>query len=51
MEPTLPFENSVPDVELGYGYFNGRVQALPLFQLPTARFDTRRFSLNRPDGA
>jgi hypothetical protein len=29
---TLPFENSVPDVELGYGYFNGRVQALALIE-------------------
>ena len=29
---TLPFENSVPDVELGYGCFNGRVQALARFE-------------------
>jgi hypothetical protein len=29
---TLPFENSVLDVELGYGYFIGRVQGKSLFQ-------------------
>jgi hypothetical protein len=29
---TLPFENSVPDVELGYGYFNGRVQGNALIE-------------------